>query len=88
MARASSPPVQRRTGMIAVGAVSAVLGGLLAGPGLAAAGDLARPLSRAARRRRAPRSQAEKNVIFMVGDGRAPGGATGRPAGRSPVSNR
>ena len=58
---------RRRTGLVAVGAASAALGGLLAGPGLAAAGDVSNPFSRSHLGGAA--QPVAKNVIFIVGDG-------------------
>ena len=72
---------RRRTGLVAVGAASAVLGGLLAGPGLAAAGDVANPFSRAHVEGAA--QPVAKNVIFIVGDGLS---AAARQAGRLHVA--
>jgi alkaline phosphatase len=73
--------VRRRTGLISVGVASAALGGLLAGPGLAAAGDVANPFSRSHVAGAA--APVAKNVIFIVGDGMS---AAARQAGRLNVA--
>ena len=82
MAGLSGVRARRHGRVLAAGAASAALGGLFAGPGLAVAGDLANPASKAdlAGARTGPTA---RNVIFIIGDGM---GASARTAGRLAVA--